>query len=155
MCRKQRRGGIRAPPEVIRLRAAAVRQNRPTAQRSGGGTERRCGEAKEKVNCSAGARDAALGRMEPAPTRTEGTKIVQDKGRGSQALPGQITPPRNAGRDKGLRDLKGGDRRWSVWLTSGVTGGRNRNIEPSNPHKTRTGTMNLRGSPRGSVRVSC
>lgn len=54
--------------------------------------------------------------------RTEGTILVQDKGRGSQASPGQTTPPRNAGRDKGLRDLRGEDRRWSVWLTSGVTG---------------------------------
>ena len=124
-------------------------------QRSGGGAKRIRGEAEEKVNCSAGARDAALGRMEPAPTRTEGWKKVQDKDRGSQALPGQITPPRNAGRDKGLRNLKGGDHRWSVWLTSGVTGGRNRNIEPSNPHKIRIGTVNLRGSPRGYVWVSC
>lgn len=73
--------------------------------------------------------------MEPAPTRTEGSKKVQDKGRGSQALPGQITPPRNAGRDKGLRDLT----RLNLWLCER----RRRLLGPSNKQKMPV----LRGFP--------
>ena len=93
-------------------------ENQPTPQHSGRGLERRRSktskfsplgeEAKEKVNCSAGAREAALGRMEFVPVRTGGLILVQDKSRGSQATPGRVTPPRNAGRDKGLQDLARG-----------------------------------------------
>lgn len=81
--------------------------------------------------------------------------MVQDKGRGSQKAGGRkrpsvrVTPPRNAGRGNGLRGLHGGDQRWSVWLTFGVTGGRNQSIVPSNPHEIKAVKVNPRGSPLG------
>ena len=52
-----------------------------------------------------------------------GSIFAQDKGRGSQAAPAQITTPRNAGRFKGFDVSGSGDQRWSVDLTSDLTGG--------------------------------
>ena len=42
------------------------------------------------------------------------SKKVQDKERGSQAPPAQVTPSRNAGRSRGVRDLERGPHRWSL-----------------------------------------
>ena len=49
----------------------------------------------------------------PPPTKIGRSKKAQYKARGSPAPSGQTTPPRNAGRDKGLRDFEGVDDRWS------------------------------------------
>ena len=53
-----------------------------------------------------------------------GSKMKQDKGRGSERPSVRATPPRNAGREAGLRDFHCGDHRWSVDPRLAVTGGR-------------------------------
>ena len=78
-------------------------KNQPTTQRSGRGLERRHSEMSKFSPLEAETRD-----MELVPARTEGLILVQDKSRGSLATPGRVTPPRNAGRDKGLRDFARG-----------------------------------------------
>ena len=75
--------------------------------------------------------------------------LVQDKGRGSQAPLLPVTPSRKAGRHKGLRAFGGGGLRWSVWINSGVTGGRNGGRNPASPLKSRGSEVYPRGSPRG------
>lgn len=42
-----------------------------------------------------------------------------------------------------------GFQRWSVWINSGVTGGRNGGENPVNSLKSRGSEVHLRGSPRG------
>ena len=59
-----------------------------------------------------------------------GSKMEQDKGRGSERPSGRATPPRNAGREAGLRDFHRGDHRWSVDLRLAVKGGRV-NMQPA------------------------
>ena len=75
--------------------------------------------------------------------------LVQDKGRGSQAPLPPVTPSRKAGRGNGLRDFGGGGLRWSVWIDSGVTGGRNGAGNPAILLKSRGSEVYPRGSPRG------
>ena len=53
-----------------------------------------------------------------------GSKMKQDKGRGSERPSVRATPPRNAGREAGLRDFHCGDHRWSVDPRLAVKGGR-------------------------------
>ena len=50
--------------------------------------------------------------------------MKQDKGRGSERPSGRATPPRDAGREAGLRDFSRGGHRWSVCPHLAVTGGR-------------------------------
>ena len=81
--------------------------------------------------------------------RIERSILVQDKGRGSQAPLQPVTPSRKAGRHKGSRVFGGGGHRWSVWINSGVTGGRNGGGNPASPLKPSGSEVHLRGSPRG------
>ena len=85
---------------------------------------------------------AAVG---PDESARRGRKKKQDKGRESQAPLQQVTPSRKAGRCKGLRAFRRGGHRWSVWINSGVTGGRNGGKNPVNPLKLRGSEVHLRG----------
>ena len=81
--------------------------------------------------------------------RSSRSILVLDKGRGSQAPLQPVTPSRKAGRHKGSRVFGGGGHRWSVWINSGVTGGRNGGGNPASPLKPSGSEVHLRGSPRG------
>lgn len=66
----------------------------------------------------------SLGKMPRSKGNAEGSKKEQDKGRGSQVAPARITTPRSAGRFKGFDVSDSGGQRWSVGITSDITGGR-------------------------------
>ena len=78
------------------------------------------------------------------------SKKVQDKERGSPAPPAQVTPSRNAGRGNGLRDLKRGPHRWSVWIKADVIGGLISEKRASNPCGWAVPQVDVRGAPWGS-----